>query len=85
MPNGWIREAVRLENGILLAAAEAAGFQAIVTTDQEIPYQQNLKLRRISILILSASTNRLVDLIPLMPKALQVLDTMEAGQVIRIG
>ncbi len=29
-----------LKNGALLAAAEAAGFEVIVTTHQEVPYQQ---------------------------------------------
>ena len=40
-----------LKNGALLVAAEAAGFEIIITTDQEIPYQQNLSLRRISLLL----------------------------------
>jgi len=30
-----------LKNGTLLTAAELAGFELMVTTDQEIPYQQN--------------------------------------------
>lgn len=30
-----------LKNGDLLTAAEAAGFEILITTDQEIPYQQN--------------------------------------------
>lgn len=34
-----------LKNGALLAAAETAGFQVLVTTDQEIPHQQNLAMR----------------------------------------
>jgi hypothetical protein len=46
------------KNGALLAAAEAAGFEVIITTDQEIPYQQNLTVRRISIIVLYAPTNR---------------------------
>jgi len=29
-----------LKNGLLLAAAEAAGFDIMVTTDQEIPFKQ---------------------------------------------
>lgn len=32
-----------LQNGTLLQAAEAAGFDAIVTTDQNLRYQQNLR------------------------------------------
>ncbi len=73
-----------LKNGALLAAAEAADFETLITTDQEIPYQQNLDGRRISILILCAATNRLADLKLLMPAALRALDSIEPGQVIRL-
>ena len=56
-----------LKNGVLLAAAEAAGFEVMVTTDQEIPFQQNFNVRRISIVVLCAPTNRLRDLLPSIP------------------
>lgn len=46
----------------------AAGFEVIITTDQEIPFQQNLEQRQIAILILSAPTNRLADLKGLVPR-----------------
>ena len=73
-----------LKNGALLAAAEAAGFEAIITTDQEIPYQQNLTTRQISIIVLCAPTNRLVDLKRLLPDAIRALGWVKAGEVIRI-
>ena len=73
-----------LKNGVLLTAAESAGFELIITTDQEIPYQQNLGGRRIAILILCAPTNRLADLRRLVPAALRVLDSLIPGQVLRI-
>jgi hypothetical protein len=73
-----------LKNGALLVAAEAAGFGAVVTTDQEIPYQQNLTDRQISIIVLCAPTNRLADLRPLIPAAIRALDSIKGGQVIRI-
>ena len=41
-----------LENGILLAEGERAGFELFITTDQNLRYQQNLQARRISILVL---------------------------------
>jgi hypothetical protein len=72
------------KNGMLLDAAEAAGFEVIITTDQEIPFQQNLEQRRIAILILCAPTNRLADLKGLIPAAIAALDTITAGVVIRI-
>lgn len=74
-----------LKNGVLLAAAESAGFEVMITTDQEIQYQQNLKLRRISILVLCAPTNRLADLEGLVADALRALDGIDIGRVIRIS
>jgi len=73
-----------LKNGVLLAAAESAGFAVLITADQGIPYQQNLTVRRISIMILCAPTNRLADLRRLVPAALRALDTLGPGQVVRI-
>ena len=40
------------KNGELLSAAESEGFEAIVTTDQNLKYQQNLAERRLAILVL---------------------------------
>jgi len=45
---GW----EELENGELLTKAEAAGFEVLVTTDRNIPHQQNLKGRKIAIVVL---------------------------------
>jgi hypothetical protein len=44
------------DNGALLAAAEAAGFDLIVTTDRRIRYQQNLAGRRIGLVVLTGTT-----------------------------
>lgn len=41
-----------LTNGELLAAAEAADFAAIVTTDRNIRHQQNIAGRRLGVLVL---------------------------------
>ena len=46
---GW----AALENGDLLNAAELAGFQVMVTLDQNIRYQQNLVGRKIALVVLS--------------------------------
>lgn len=45
---GWDR----LRNGELLAAAEEAGYDALLTTDKNLQYQQNLKARKIAILVI---------------------------------
>jgi hypothetical protein len=59
-----------LKNGRLLLAAGSAGFNVIITVDQNIPDQQNLAGRSIGLLIICAPTNRLRDLMPLIPAAL---------------
>jgi len=45
-----------LENGSLLREAEANGFEALVTTDQNLKYQQNLRGRKIAILVLPTTS-----------------------------
>lgn len=45
---GWNKK----KNGELLALAEEAGFQILVTTDQNLRHQQSLRGRRISVFIL---------------------------------
>jgi hypothetical protein len=42
-----------LSNGDLLKAAEEAGFDVLLTTDTNLPHQQNLKGRKLAIVILS--------------------------------
>jgi hypothetical protein len=45
---GWDR----LVNGELIAAAEAAGFELLLTTDKNIRYQQNLTGRKIAFVVI---------------------------------
>ncbi len=42
-----------LENGVLIQNAEEAGFDLFLSTDQNIRYQQNLKHRKIAIVVLT--------------------------------
>jgi hypothetical protein len=45
----------QLENGELLKAAEAAGFDVMVTSDQNITYQQNLSGRNLALVVLGSN------------------------------
>ena len=49
---GW----AHFSNGELLARAEAEGFDALVTTDQNLRYQQNLSGRKIGVLVLMTTS-----------------------------
>lgn len=45
----------QLENGGLLNAAEAAGFDVMITADQNIGYQQNLTRRKLSLVVFGSN------------------------------
>jgi len=45
---GWSEKA----NGELLDLAEREGYRVLVTTDQSLPHQQNLALRRVGVVVL---------------------------------
>ena len=45
-----------LQNGELLASAEKQGFDLLITTDQNLRYQQNLKERVIGIIVLKTTS-----------------------------
>ena len=49
---GWSN----LSNGDLLKAAENKGYQILVTTDQNLRYQQNLSERQIAIVVLLSTS-----------------------------
>jgi hypothetical protein len=46
---GW----VGIKNGQLLKAAEDAGFEVLITTDQGMAYEQNMVGRKLAVLVLS--------------------------------
>lgn len=48
---GWSN----LENGALLTVAEDA-FDLLITTDQQLRYQQNLAVRKLSVLVLMTTS-----------------------------
>ena len=46
----------QLENGTLISAAERDDFNLLMTTDQNLKFQQNLKRRRIAIVVLLSTS-----------------------------
>ena len=45
-----------MKNGELIQAAESAGYDVLVTTDTNLKYQQNLRDRKIAIIVLSTTS-----------------------------
>ena len=74
-----------LKNGALLTQAENAGFAVFLTGDQSLEFQQNLSKRRLGVVVLSAASNALEDLLPLVPRALVAIATVQPGEVIHVG
>jgi hypothetical protein len=60
----------------------AEEFQTIVTTDKNLPFQQNLAKRRMAAVILPS--NRIRIIIELMPKIESALITITPGQFVEL-
>ncbi len=66
-----------LSNGELLSAAELAGFNVLVTTDQNLPFQQNLEQRKLGVVVLGSARWRLIE--PLAPQVLIAVNNARPG------
>ncbi len=77
---GW----VGITNGQLLSRA-AAEFDVFVTVDRNLPFQQHLPKFDIAVILLRAKTNRVVDLIALVPELVSIIPNAKAGMVTPIG
>lgn len=71
------------KNGTLLDLAENK-FDVLLTADQSLPFQQDLRNRQVAVIVLAAPDNQLETLQPLVPDVLQALETIEPGQYVRI-
>jgi predicted nuclease of predicted toxin-antitoxin system len=70
---GW----ADLQNSQLLQAAKEAGYDLLVTTDQNLKYQQNLRGRKLAVLVLlSTSWPRLRVHVQVIG---QIIETMQMG------
>lgn len=76
---GW----ASITNGRLIALAETE-FDVFITVDKGIQHQQRLASASLGFIVLRARSNRLPDLLPLVPQVLQVLTTINAGDVVQV-
>jgi predicted nuclease of predicted toxin-antitoxin system len=66
-----------LKNGELLAHAEAEGFDALVTTDQNLRHQQNLRERKLGVVVLMTTSWPRIR--PNVNLVVRVLDDLRPG------
>jgi hypothetical protein len=72
-------------NGLLLRAAEEAGYDVLLTIDHGLQYQNNFAGRKIAVVAIRARTNQLEDLLPLVDRILEALVTIRPGKVVRVA
>jgi len=77
---GW----VGISNGQLLSRA-AAEFDVFVTVARNLPFQQHLPKFNIAVILLRAKTNRIADLVALVPELVSVIPNAKSGVVNPIG
>ena len=72
---GWASK----RNGELLRLA-AREFDVFLTVDRRLQKEQQLPMFRIAVIVLAARSNRLLDLLPLIPATLEVLPRADPGE-----
>ena len=77
---GWAGK----KNGELLALMAGTGFEVLLTVDQNLRYQQNLAASGVAVVVMAAPTNRLADLLPLIPSVEATLGKIQPGDVVEI-
>jgi hypothetical protein len=72
------------KNGELLGLMSAAGFEVLLTVDQGIQHQQNLRVGGVAVGVMFGPSNQLSDLVPLVPDVLTALGTIKPGDVMEV-
>jgi hypothetical protein len=73
-----------LHNGALLRSMRDAGYEALVTVDRRMEYQQNIPRSGLGMIVLHALRARIQELAPLAPAIADALDRLEPGMVIHL-
>jgi hypothetical protein len=78
---GWSSK----RNGELLKLMLADRFEALLTVDRNLPFQQNLRTSGIGVVLVLTRTNRVKELRPLVPRILAALGRVQAGELVEVG
>jgi rRNA-processing protein FCF1 len=78
---GWLQ----FKNSFLLRRAVSEGFTIIVTGDQKLRYQQNLRKIGIGAVVVTRVRNRIEDLRPLIPRIVEAIEKTGPGEVTEIS
>ena len=70
-----------IKNGVLLSSAETAGYQALISADKNMPYQQSMKGRPLFLIVLDIHPNILVNQVACIEAIKRQLNTAKPGNV----
>jgi predicted nuclease of predicted toxin-antitoxin system len=74
-----------IRNGALLALAAQEGFDAMITIDAGIEFEQNLASLPCAVVIIRAASNAFEHIEPHIPQLLAVLRTLAPGTLVKVG
>ena len=77
---GW----AGISNGKLLALAQAE-FDVFITVDRNLSFQQHLPKFDLAVILVHARSNRVSDLVPLVPLILEAIRAAVQGSVTHVG
>jgi len=72
------------KNGDLLLLIPGR-FEAFITIDRNLVFQHGVKGLQFGVVVLHAHTNRMVDLLPLVPRILEVMARIRQGEIVSVG
>ena len=73
-----------IANGALLANAAESGFDAVLTMDYGIEYEQNLSALPCAVVIIEAESNAIERLQPIIPSLLDALKSLQPKTCVRV-
>ncbi len=89
LPNHSVRTVVEMgwggiKNGEVLRLA-TPHFDAFITVDRNLQYQQNLSALPIAVVVVHAQSNELHVLMPLVPKLEEALASLQQRSLVQVG
>jgi hypothetical protein len=73
-----------IKNGELIALTSTS-FDVFVTVDRNLAFQQNIGNLPVAVIVLRAKSNRLADLVPLVPLLLKEIDAIRPNTLTFVG
>jgi hypothetical protein len=78
---GWSSK----RNGELLQLMLGAHFEALLTVDRHLPFQQNVRASGVGVVLVLSRTNRIKELRPMVPHILEALGRVRAGELVEVS